>query len=150
MKMERLEDCLTFLLGKAHQRVYQYGKEALKPYGITPVQFAFLHVLWERDGQVGADIGERLRLDSATMTGLIDRLVQNHCVERRPDARDRRVNRIYLTERGRGLQDVLPDSMERANEELLAGFSEQDQAVLRRLLGRLGLVATREMEEEQL
>ena len=146
--MERLEECLTFLLGKAHQRAYQYGKEALKPYGMTPVQFAFLHVLWERDGQVGVEIGERLRLDSATMTGLIDRLVHNQCVERRLDARDRRVNRIYLTERGRELQHILPDIMKQVNEEMLADFSKQDRVELQRLLGRLGLLATTEMGEE--
>ncbi len=72
--MERIEDCVSFLLGKAYQQVNQDAKQRLAPYGVTPVQYALLKVLWERDDQSGAGLGERLQLDSATVTGVLDRL----------------------------------------------------------------------------
>ena len=71
--MDQIEDCLSFYLGKAYQRVTQSAKQRLAPYGVTPVQYALLKVLWEHDHQSGAQLGERLQLDSATMTGLLDR-----------------------------------------------------------------------------
>jgi MarR family transcriptional regulator, organic hydroperoxide resistance regulator len=69
--MERIEECISFLLGKAYQQVQQAAKGRLAPHGVTPVQYALLRVIWERDGQTGAELGERLQLDSATITGLL-------------------------------------------------------------------------------
>jgi len=139
MHIERIEDCLTFLLGKAQQRAYQVGKLMLQPYGVTPVQYAVLHLLWERDGQQSSELGERLRLDSATMTGLLDRLVQNGLVERRSNSKDRRVNLIHLTNRGMELKDILNDKVEQAHQEVLKDFSEEEVALLKSFLSRIAL-----------
>ncbi|RNB84613.1 MarR family transcriptional regulator [Brevibacillus fluminis] len=137
--MEPIEECLTFLLGKAQQRSYQIGKQLLQPYGVTPVQYAMLHLLYERDGQNGAELGERLRLDSATMTGLIDRMAQNRLVERRPDPCDRRVNQIFVTDRGQELQAVLHQSMQVAEEETVQALTDDEVSLLKNLLYRIGL-----------
>lgn len=136
--MESIEDCLTFLLGKAQQRSYQIGKQQLQPYGVTPVQYAMLHLLYERDGQSGAELGERLRLDSATITGLVDRMVQNDLVERRPDKRDRRVNLIFVTSRGFELREVLHQKMRESQEEVVKEFTEEEVAFLKNMLYRIG------------
>src|SRR6266852_5080110 len=80
--MDQIEDCLSFYLGKAYQRVTQSAKQRLAPYGVTPVQYALLKVLWEQDQQSGAELSERLLLDSATMTGLLDRLEHAGLIER--------------------------------------------------------------------
>src|SRR6202008_2670024 len=83
--MDKIEDCISFLLGKAQQRVMRRAKELLAEYEVTPVQYASLCVLWEQDGQTGADLGGRLVIDSATMTGIVDRLERSGLVERRAD-----------------------------------------------------------------
>ncbi|GED12016.1 MarR family winged helix-turn-helix transcriptional regulator [Aneurinibacillus migulanus] len=134
-----LEDCVVFLIGKAHQRVYQISKAGLQRHGVTPVQYALLHLLWEKDGQPGAELGERLRLDSATITGLLDRLTHSELVERRPDSRDRRMNRIYITEKGRTLEKKLKKEMEDINRMILADFTQEEANVLKDMLSRLGL-----------
>src|SRR5215467_16011870 len=105
--MEQIEHCLSFYLGKAYQRVTQSAKQRLGAYGVTPVQYAVLKVLWEGDSQSGAELGERLLLDSATMTGLLDRLEHAGLLERQSHATDRRVNRVILTDRGHELQGPL-------------------------------------------
>src|SRR5712664_1534736 len=110
--MDQIEDCLSFYLGKAYQRVTQSAKQRLAPYGVTPVQYALLKVLWERDNQSGAELGERLQLDSATMTGLLDRLEHAKLIERQAHATDRRINRVVLTARGRELQAPLDQEMD--------------------------------------
>ena len=136
--MERIEDCISFLLGKAYQRVHQAAKRRLAPHGVTPVQYALLRVLWEREGQSGAELGERLQLDSATITGILDRLERAALVERRADPTDRRAQRIFVTARGRALQGPLDREMDDLNVEFLAALAPADAARLRAQLALLG------------
>jgi DNA-binding MarR family transcriptional regulator len=138
--MEHIETCVSFLLGKAYQHITAATKQRLAAYGVTPVQFALLHVLWEQDGQSGAALGERLQLDSATITGMLDRLVHAGWVERRPDPTDRRINRIFLTSQGQALQAPLNHEMDMLNAEVFGRFSDHDAARLRVLLAALGNV----------
>jgi DNA-binding MarR family transcriptional regulator len=132
--MEHIEDCLSFYLGKAYQRVAQSARQRLAPYGVTPVQYALLKVLWEQDNQSGAEIGERLLLDSATITGLLDRLEQAELIERKAHITDRRVNKVVLTTRGRELQVPLDHEMDQMNEDFLSEFSPSEAILLRKLL----------------
>jgi DNA-binding MarR family transcriptional regulator len=135
--MEHIEDCLSFYLGKASQRVTSVAKQRLAPYGVTPGQYALLKVLWERDGQSGAEIGERLLLDSATMTGLLDRLEHAGLIERKAHATDRRINQVVLTDRGRELQGPLDREMEQMNQDFLGVFSPENVMLLREMLTSL-------------
>jgi MarR family transcriptional regulator, organic hydroperoxide resistance regulator len=80
---------ISFYLGKAYQQVTQSAKQRLAPYGVTPVQYALLKVLWEHKHQSGAELGECLLLDSATMTGLLDRLEHAGLIERKAHETDR-------------------------------------------------------------
>ena len=139
--MERIEDCISFLLGKAYQQVQQASKQQLAPHGVTPVQYALLRVLAERDGQTGAELGERLQLDSATITGLLDRLERAALVERRADRHDRRVNRIFATAQARALQPALDRAMGAVNASFLAALAPSEAARLRAHLASLGKVA---------
>jgi DNA-binding MarR family transcriptional regulator len=132
--MEQVEDCLSFYLGKAYQRVTQSAKQRLSPYRVTPVQYALLKVLWEQDDQSGAELGERLLFDSATMTGLLDRLEQAGLIERRAHATDRRVNRVVLTARGRDLQGPLDHEMDQMNQDFLGEFAPNEAMLLRNIL----------------
>jgi DNA-binding MarR family transcriptional regulator len=132
--MDRIEDCLSFVLGKAYQHVQQEAKRRLAPYGVTPAQYAVLRVLWEHDGQSAADVGARLVLDSATMTGLVDRLSQAGLVERRPHAVDRRVNLVSLTDAGAALQAPLEAAMDALNEDAGARLGGARLAGLRAML----------------
>ena len=132
--MEHIEDCLSFYLSKAYQRVTQTVKQRLAPYGVTPVQYALLKVLWEQDNQSGAELGERLLLDSATMTGLLDRLEHAGLVERQSHSSDRRIHRIILTTRGRELQEPLDRELDQINYDFLSKFPLEDAHRLRDLL----------------
>ena len=136
--VERVEDCISFLLGKAYQQVNQTAKRRLVPYGVTPVQFALLHVLWEQDGQSGADLGTRLRLDAATITGVLDRLVHTGFIERRPHPTDRRIHCVFLTEAGRALQDPLDREANLIHIECLGRFGTDEARRLCDMLAVLG------------
>ncbi|HUA76550.1 MAG TPA: MarR family transcriptional regulator [Acetobacteraceae bacterium] len=135
--MDRIEDCISFLLGKAAHQVSRRAREKLARWGVTPTQYAVLKTLWEQNGQTGAAIGARLAIDSATITGLIDRLAAAGLLERRESPEDRRINLLYLTPRGRALQVPLDAAMDALNAEVAAELRRAGPTV-RRALGRLG------------
>ncbi|WP_372002601.1 MarR family transcriptional regulator [Tistrella mobilis] len=135
--MNRIEDCISFLTGKAAQAVTRAARDRLARHGVTPVQYAVLQVLWEEDGQSGATIGARLVLDSATITGVIDRLVKLELIARRPSAEDRRVNALHLTDRGRALRDPLQAEMDALNADVDAALGGPAAEELKSLLRRI-------------
>jgi DNA-binding MarR family transcriptional regulator len=135
-RMDRVEDCISFLIGKVGQQIARRAREGLAPYGVTPTQYAVLKVLWEQDGQSGAELGSRMLIDSATVTGVVDRLQAAGLLERRPHGVDRRVHSLFLTEPGKALQAPLDAAMDRLNGEVareMGGQAEALWAALRRL-----------------
>lgn len=138
--MDRIEDCASFILAKAAQAVSRRARELLAPHGVTPPQYAVLKALAEGgagDGRSLTEIADRLVLDSATVTGLADRLEAAGLAERRADAAgDRRVSRLHLTARGRRLVPALDAAMDALNGEVAARFGRGapgTMAALRRL-----------------
>jgi MarR family transcriptional regulator, organic hydroperoxide resistance regulator len=135
--MDRVESCISFLIGKAAQQISRRAREKLAAWGVTPPQYAVLKVLWDSDGQSGAAIGARLVIDSATITGVIDRLEEAALLRRRADDGDRRVYRLFLTARGKALQEPLDAAMDQLNAEVKAVLGGQAR-VLWEGLRRLG------------
>ncbi|MEN8375889.1 MAG: MarR family transcriptional regulator [Gemmatimonadota bacterium] len=134
--MDRIEDCISFLVGKTAQVVARRTRAKLSPFGVTPTQYAVLWVLWQRDGQSAAEVGARLVIDSATTTGVVDRLEAAELLERGVDPEDRRIHRLYLTPRGRALRQPLEAAMEELNAEVaqaLGGAAPSLWSSLRRL-----------------
>jgi len=137
--MDRIESCISFQIGKAGQQISRRAKELLSPHGVTPLQYAVLKCLSAEDGLSGAELGARLVLDSASITGVVDRLVVLGLVERRADVRDRRVLRLFLSPKSKARQDELDRAMDRLNEEasqLLGGAGQAFAAQLQRLSKR--------------
>jgi DNA-binding MarR family transcriptional regulator len=88
--------------GHAFNRVY---KPLLDRLGLTYPQYLVMLVLWEHDGLSVKEIGERLFLDSGTLTPLLKRLEAAHLVKRTRSAVDERQVLVALTARGAGLRD---------------------------------------------
>lgn len=140
--MEKIDDCISFLIAKAAQAVARLSRERLAPHGITPLQYAVLQVLWEQDGLSAAEVCTRLVIDSATVTGVVDRLEKLELIERRADAADRRVNRLFLTREARRRRAPLQAVMDGVNDEVARAF-DTDAELLRGFLRRLAALGTR-------
>src|ERR1700731_2065537 len=83
-------------------RVY---KPLLKRLGLTYPQYLVMLVLWERDGLPVKDIGERLFLDSGTLTPLLKRLEAAELIKRTRGTEDERQVLIALTSKGQALRE---------------------------------------------
>jgi MarR family transcriptional regulator, organic hydroperoxide resistance regulator len=85
----------------AFNRVYQ---PLLSELDLTYPQFIALILLWERDGQTVGELGEKLFLQSNTLTPMLKRLETLSYIKRSRDPADERQVRIFLTEAGRKLR----------------------------------------------
>jgi len=127
----------SILIGKAYRAVYKGTRKALSEFELPPAQFILLAALWEKDAQSSAQLGNLLGLDSATMTGLIDRAEAKLYVERRDDPSDRRINRVVLTKKGRDLEQPVTRAMNQFDSEL-AALIEGDTSSFNQGLIRMG------------
>jgi len=135
--VDRVEDCISFVIGKAAQQVARRARALLAPHGVTPVQYAVLKALGHDAALSGTEIGRRMVLDSASVTGVIDRLESLGLVERRPDPNDRRAQLIAPTSRAKQRLPLLDAAMDRLNAEA-AAVLKTDKDEFFRELRRIG------------
>jgi MarR family transcriptional regulator, organic hydroperoxide resistance regulator len=98
--------------------VARRARDKLEPRRVTPTQYAVLKVLSDADGQTGAELAARLGIDSATATGIADRLAAGGLRERRPDPQDRPLQRLFLTLEARAPRAALDHEMDELNGEI--------------------------------
>jgi DNA-binding MarR family transcriptional regulator len=101
----RLDNQLCFPLYAASRLVVQAYAPLLEELGLTYPQYLVLMILWEHDGATVREIGERLYLDSGTLTPLLKRLCAAGLVTRVRSAGDERAVENWLTRAGRSLKD---------------------------------------------
>ncbi len=99
-----LDNQLCFALYSASLAMTKLYKPLLEDLGLTYPQYLALLVLWERDGVTVSELGERLSLDSGTLTPLLKRMETAGLVSRLRDAADERRVLIRLTADGRQLK----------------------------------------------
>ena len=120
-RANRLDAQLCFALYSASRAFTRAYGPLLAPLGLTYPQYVVMLVLWEKDDLSVSELGERLALDSGTLTPLLKRLEEAGFVERRRDADDERVVRVRLTRAGQKLEDkassVQKEMMRRAGFE---------------------------------
>jgi len=127
------QDVILFILSKANQKVYGTFKSRLQPYGLTPMQALVLHALYEEEGLSAGELGKRLGLDSATLSGVLDRMAESGWIIKNVKE-DRRVLNIQLTDRSRQCRDKFLKETVDVNQEVLSAFSTEERLLLIRML----------------
>src|SRR6476620_5280999 len=100
-QMLRLDNQLCFALYSASLAMTKLYKPLLEELGLTYPQYLAMLALWEQDGLMVSELGERLSLDSGTLTPLLKRLEAAGFVSRIRDVQDERRVHIHLTTTGR-------------------------------------------------
>lgn len=97
--------------------------QEIAPLGLAPAQFMTLLELWREDGLTQAMLVQRLDVEQATMAATLARMARDGLVRREPDDRDRRAQRVFLTDRAISLGAEATDAARRVNARALAGLS---------------------------
>jgi DNA-binding MarR family transcriptional regulator len=132
--LDQYNDCIIFLLAKAYQKAHSNFKARLTAYGLTPIQHLILEALWEEEGLSAGEIGKKLILDGATLSGVLDRMDENGWIVKDTDSEDKRFLRIYLTEKSKDLKPVLTRARKESNDDLLNDLTLEEKVLLKRLL----------------
>lgn len=136
----KLDNQLCFALYSTSLAMTKLYKPLLDELGLTYPQYLAMLVLWEQDGLMVSEIGERLYLDSGTLTPLLKRLEASGLISRIRAVEDERRVHITLTATGRKLKAKaakIPDCILTAAQcpvpELMA-LTQQVQALRQRLV----------------
>ncbi|MEO6606843.1 MAG: MarR family transcriptional regulator [Aestuariivirga sp.] len=100
----RLQDLLCFSLYAANNAMNRLYVPLLEPLNITYAQYVVLVVLWEADGLPVKQIGDKLGLETNTLTPLLKRMEASGLVKRRRNPADERQVIVSLTTAGQKLQ----------------------------------------------
>ncbi|HEC17462.1 MAG TPA: MarR family transcriptional regulator [Sedimenticola sp.] len=133
----RIEESPGFPLYRVNMRLRALGTQLLRPYGLTPEQFAVLATLCNRDGMSQRELADLLVKDRPNMTRILDKLQHKGLVERRSHPQDRRICQVYATAAGQDLVARLAPVVLEARERMFGALSGREKATLRRLLEKL-------------
>jgi DNA-binding MarR family transcriptional regulator len=134
-KSLKLDDQLCFSIYAAGHAFNRFYRPLLEPLGLTYPQYLVLLTLWEQDGLPLRAIGERLTLDSGTLTPLLKRMEEAGLLTRERDKSDERQVLVSLTLKGRRLRskaEAFPQRIGNASQ-----CSAAELAALRKLVFRL-------------
>ena len=125
------------VLTSVSRAVKAYLESRLLAHGVHAGQQFILECLWQEDGLTPGELAQRVGVETPTVTRAAQRMEATGLVRRIPDEEDARLVRVYLTERGREVQRLLPALLRTATEEVLEGLAQKERAELVRLLKRV-------------
>lgn len=113
-------------------RMMKIYRPLLSALGLTYPQYLVMLVLWEEEESTVSGLGERLQLDSGTLTPLLKRLEQGGLIQRKRNVDDERVVMVSLTKNGKQLRDkakLIPEQI-----FCLSGIEEKQATQLKGIL----------------
>jgi DNA-binding MarR family transcriptional regulator len=132
-----IEKSVGFLLAKAYQRACALFKEEFDRYDLTPQQFGLLAFLWIEDGLSQSELSARSQIDRTTLGGIIDRLEKEGLVARADHPEDRRAFQVFLTSKGKSLEDELSRVANQVLNKITGPLSSSEHVTLIRLLEKI-------------
>ena len=133
----KAEDCIFYQLAKTNQAALRFWSKKVAQLDVTATQGMILNFLLDEDNVPSRQLGDRVNFDSATITGLLDRLEAIALIERQPNPKDRRSVLIRLTTKGRELAVEIRKQVGDENREFLSDLTSDEEEALRNLLHRL-------------
>ncbi|UTM59136.1 MarR family transcriptional regulator [Photobacterium sp. CCB-ST2H9] len=109
----------------------------LKKHGLSIALWPTLMCLWEEEGVSQREIAAKAKVENSTTTRTLDKLEKLGLVERHPDPQSRRTFRIYLTPKGRDLEEVLTPIPLSINQQLLRALNAEEQQQMLALLQKI-------------
>ncbi|MDA9314422.1 MarR family transcriptional regulator [Alphaproteobacteria bacterium] len=127
MKRENLERNFGFLLHDVSRLMRTVFDRRGRDLGLTRSQWWVLTMLYAKEGVTQSELADFMDLEKPTLGRLLDRMQEKHWIERRPDSLDRRVNRLYLTEKVQELMRALRKTAADVRKDALGDLSQVDR-----------------------
>ncbi|MFJ7309762.1 MarR family winged helix-turn-helix transcriptional regulator [Peribacillus frigoritolerans] len=134
---KKMKSWIGFWLKRNYRSICNYLDHELEQYNITNSQLGVLLILWESDGTSQKEVQQTLGITPASMTNLIKGLENKGLIIRRVDPNDSRANLMYLTDKGKALEEKCLPIVEEAEVIVRKGFSPEETMILRLWLQRV-------------
>ncbi|GAB3476414.1 MarR family winged helix-turn-helix transcriptional regulator [Nocardiopsis coralliicola] len=131
------DDAFVPAFWSAKNAMLQAAGAAFERHGVREGQQFVLMCLWQEDGLSTGEIAQRIGVATPTVTRTTTRMEASGLVLRGPHPTDARLVSVRLTERGRGLREVLDAEMNALSDRALAGLSPAERDEFVRLLTAL-------------
>jgi DNA-binding MarR family transcriptional regulator len=118
------------LFTRASKLMRGAADEAMSQHGVRVGQNLVLEVLWGTDGLTPGELAERLDVSTPTVVKSATRMEATGLVARRRDETDRRLVRIYLTERGRSVQTDIEGARDELERRATAALTDAERRYL--------------------
>src|SRR5215475_8517284 len=135
--MSNPDEHIGFMISDVARLMRTVFDRRVRRLGLTRAQWLALTRLHRRPGASQSELADMMEVEKATVGRLIDRLEAKGWVERRAQAGDRRVNRVYLTATAERLHKRIWRIAEATVEDALAELSRREALQLRTWLGRV-------------
>src|SRR5690349_3235607 len=137
MTQRNFTDTLSYQFAQLSRAHRQKAESLLSEIGLHTGQEMLLMHLWRKEGCMQSDLVDELCVQPATITKSLDRLEAAGFVQRRADADDGRVSRVYLTAAGRTLEKKVEALWQELETSSFGPLTVTEQESLRRLLEKV-------------
>ena len=132
-----MDQSLGFVLNRTALASKNRFNQMIKAYGISPEQWSVLFRVVEQDGISQKALADSTYKDQGNLTRMLDKLIEKGYIRREADADDRRAVKLFATEKSVALSEAVAPLSGRHNENMTAGFSQEEKATLMALLDRV-------------
>jgi MarR family transcriptional regulator, organic hydroperoxide resistance regulator len=128
------KDSLNSLLAQIMRYHHSRAFTVLAKKGLHRGQAPMLVLLWQKDGRTQIEIAEILHIKPATVSDCLQRLEKAGLVIRKPDPKDLRISRVFITENGKKIQEEVEKVLLNLEEDCFQNFTPEEKILLRRFL----------------
>lgn len=130
-------ESVGYLMRRIVSQLAAQIERKLEPSGLTNAQWVPLFMMSIGSANTGAELSRDCELDAGAMTRLLDRIEEKGLCRRERSSEDRRVVHLELTDEGRQAVKVVPQVLSKLQNQMLAGFTQQEWQQLQNFLRRM-------------
>jgi MarR family transcriptional regulator, organic hydroperoxide resistance regulator len=125
------------LLRRAHRSYSRKLQDRLADHGVSLAQYLHLRELWELNGITQVELSQKVGIEKASSTAVLDALEKQSLIVRVRNAQDRRKVNVYLTPAGQKIRDVLSPTAKGIAAQAVSDLSERELDILFSVLNRM-------------
>ncbi|AEB76399.1 MarR family winged helix-turn-helix transcriptional regulator [Clostridium botulinum] len=128
------EESVAYMLNKVVLKIKKELTSRFNKYDVTIEQWRLLTRLWKVDGISQTQLAIRCSKDLPTVTRMLDKLEKKEVIERKEDPNDSRAYLVFLTEKGKGLEEKLDPIAYEIENKSIQNVRKEDIEVVKKVL----------------
>lgn len=142
VRTQKQKQKLSFELGRSISKIYRIGRWHMETHladtlDLSSGQHTFLFYLFNHDGASQDEISRALSIDKASTARAIQKLEEKHYLTRVTSEKDKRVNHVFLTQKGWDSEKELKKNSKAWKAILVEGLSEEELKMMEHILEKL-------------